>query len=57
MYLCILVALKRSTQNVSSETQMRFSKTWTQNVVDCVDQIKYFAAERNQHVISKRKSG
>ena len=51
------MALKRSTQNVSSETQMRFSKTWTQNVVDCVDQMKYSAPERNQNVISKRKSG
>ena len=57
MYVYILVALKRSTQNVSSETQMRFSKTWTQNVVECVDQMKYSAPERNQNVISKRKSG
>ena len=27
------------------------------NVVDCVDQMKYSAPERNQNVISKRKSG
>ena len=52
----ILVALERSTQNVSSGTWVSFFKTWIQNVVDCVDQMKYSAPERSQNVTSERES-
>ena len=31
-------------------------KTWIQNVVDCVDQMKYSAPERSQNVTSERES-
>ena len=57
IYIYILVDLERGTQNESSGAWVSFFKTWIQNVVDCVDQMKYSAPERNQNVISKRKSG